>query len=95
MNHKVSSVKNQKLCGGCWAFSSTGAVASAWAIKYNQLYNLSQQELLDCSYMNKGCKGGSMDLAFKYIMNNGLIATLPILLNLQQSHCIFIIYKGD
>jgi|GEM_PF-6113822 len=38
--HKVSSVKNQEKCGGCWAFSSTGAVESAYAIKNNVLYNL-------------------------------------------------------
>ena len=73
-NHKVSSVKNQEKCGGCWAFSSSGAVESAWAIQHNVVYNLSQQELIDCStdYGNKGCSGGSMDLGFKYIIDNGL-----------------------
>ncbi len=77
-NHKVSSVKNQEHCGGCWAFSSTGAVESAWAIKNNVLYNLSQQELIDCSsdYGNHGCEGGSMDLGFQYIIDNGLCTNL-------------------
>ena len=72
--YKVSSVKNQLKCGACWAFSSSEAVESAWAIKHNQLYNLSQQELIDCSttYGNRGCNGGSMDAAFKYIIDNGL-----------------------
>ena len=70
--NKISTVKNQGQCGGCWAFSSVGAVESAWAIKYNTLYNLSEQELIDCSSKNHGCEGGSMDLAFEYIMNNGL-----------------------
>tara|TARA_Y100000389_G_C17430382_1_gene502211 strand:+ start:249 stop:1106 length:858 start_codon:yes stop_codon:yes gene_type:complete len=69
---KVSSVKNQESCGSCWAFSSVGAVESAWAIKHNILYSLSEQELIDCSTQNHGCEGGSMDLAFKYIINNGL-----------------------
>ena len=68
---KVSPVKNQGSCGSCWAFSSVGAVESAWAIKYNTLYNLSEQELIDCSSKNHGCEGGSMDLAFQYIINNG------------------------
>ena len=77
-NHKVSSVKNQERCGGCWAFSSSGAVESAWAIKNNVLYNLSQQELIDCSsdYGNHGCEGGSMDLGFQYIIDNGLCTNL-------------------
>ena len=76
-NH-VSSVKNQGDCGSCWSFSSTGAVESAWSIKKNVLYNLSQQELMDCSMMygNRGCQGGSMDGAFQYIMKNGICLNL-------------------
>ncbi len=72
--YKVSSVKNQGHCGGCWAFSSSGAVESIWAIQKNILYNLSQQELIDCStdLGNKGCRGGSMELGFQYIIQNGL-----------------------
>ena len=38
-NNKVSSVKDQEKCGGCWAFSSSEAVESAWAIQNNVLYN--------------------------------------------------------
>ena len=70
--YKVSSVKNQGHCGACWAFSAVGAVESAWAIKHNVLYNLSEQELVDCSSQNNGCEGGEMDLAFEFIMNKSL-----------------------
>jgi len=76
INYKVSSVKNQGTCGSCWAFSSVGAVESAWAIKNNILYNLSQQELIDCSFLDRGCNGGSMDLAFLFIKNHGLCTNL-------------------
>ena len=73
---KVSPVKNQGDCGSCWAFSSVGAVESAWAIKHNTLYNLSEQELIDCSSENHGCEGGSMVKAFQYIIDNGLCSNL-------------------
>lgn len=88
-NHKVSSVKNQGHCGGCWAFSSSGAIESAWAIKNNVLYNLSQQELIDCStdYGNKGCQGGSMDLGFKYVIDNGLCTNLSYPYQATEQEC--------
>jgi C1A family cysteine protease len=70
----ISSVKNQLDCGSCWAFSASEAIEGEWYLKYNQLYNLSEQELVDCSgYLgNMGCGGGSMDAAFEYVIQNGL-----------------------
>jgi len=85
--YKVSSVKNQAQCGGCWAFSSVGAVESAWAIKHNTLYNLSEQELIDCSSENHGCEGGSMELAFQYIIDNGLCSNLSYPYIAEDGQC--------
>jgi C1A family cysteine protease len=71
---KVSPVKNQASCGSCWAFSATGAMESAAAIKTGVLPLLSEQQLVDCSrkYGNQGCNGGWMAQAFKYTVENGL-----------------------
>jgi len=85
--YKVSSVKNQGQCGSCWAFSSVGAVESAWAIKHNTLYNLSEQELIDCSSENNGCEGGSMDLAFQYIIENGLCSNISYPYTAEDGQC--------
>ncbi|NWH72252.1 CATO protein, partial [Piaya cayana] len=54
-------------CGGCWAFSVVGGIESAYAIKGNNLEELSVQQVIDCSYNNYGCNGGSTVSALSWL----------------------------
>ncbi len=74
----VSAIRDQGQCGSCWSFSGTSTLESAVAIKSGKLYDLSEQQGVDCStikngYSNMGCNGGMYDTLWKYVTdNNGL-----------------------
>jgi cathepsin L len=74
----VTPVKNQRLCGSCWAFSSLGALEGAVAIATGTLQSLSEGQLIDCSRPqgNAGCDGGLITQAYQYILSNGGVASL-------------------
>lgn len=71
----VNPVRDQGQCGSCWAFATTANAESVWAISSGQLYDLSEEFLVDCAsgigYLNMGCNGGQPDSAMKYMINNG------------------------
>eukprot|EP01025_Chloroclados_australasicus_P052650 TRINITY_DN6146_c0_g1_i1.p1 TRINITY_DN6146_c0_g1~~TRINITY_DN6146_c0_g1_i1.p1 ORF type:complete len:474 (+),score=43.42 TRINITY_DN6146_c0_g1_i1:155-1576(+) len=66
----VTNIKNQEQCGSCWAFSATASVESVNAQFGEPLISLSEQEILDCDHAEDACQGGTMDAAFKFVIQN-------------------------
>jgi hypothetical protein len=71
----VTPVKNQGRCGGCWSFSVTATIESAYNISGHPLTNFSEQLLLSCDTVkhggtDDGCDGGDPAAAFSWQMYN-------------------------
>lgn len=79
----TTNIKNQGLCGCCWAVSVAGAVESALMItnqtsRYDSedKNSLSVQQMISCDKQELGCQGGNILMATRYVwehddFNNG------------------------
>ncbi|PRP89492.1 cysteine proteinase [Planoprotostelium fungivorum] len=66
----VGAVRNQGSCGCCWAFASTGALESTWAVAYGQnVLALSEQQIVSCGEA-RGCQGGNNGIAYDFVQSN-------------------------
>eukprot|EP00462_Mataza_sp_D1_P003995 CAMPEP_0175097548 /NCGR_PEP_ID=MMETSP0086_2-20121207/5348_1 /TAXON_ID=136419 /ORGANISM="Unknown Unknown, Strain D1" /LENGTH=371 /DNA_ID=CAMNT_0016371071 /DNA_START=39 /DNA_END=1154 /DNA_ORIENTATION=- len=77
----VTDVKNQEMCGSCWAFASTETIESHVQIATGKLLELSPQQITACTPNLQhcggtgGCSGAIAELAFDYVHTNGGLAT--------------------
>lgn len=65
-------VRDQGMCGSCWAFATSGAIEGYYSKLTGKYEKLSPQYLIDCSKENKGCDGGDFDPAFDFIKKSGI-----------------------
>lgn len=63
--------RDQSQCGSCWAFATVAALEGQLLIK-NDNTDLSEQELVDCTGNQPGCKGGWYHLSFGYVQSQGI-----------------------
>ena len=59
----ITSIKQQGLCGSCYAFAAVAAIEAAYNIQHNfdgkQGKLFSEQQFVDCDPLG-GCSGGTM-----------------------------------
>jgi C1A family cysteine protease len=76
----VTSIKNQRKCGSCYAFATAAVMESLYAIKTKSQnpIDFSPQQLIDCSSNgNNGCSGGNFPPSIRFLLGQGgKIATL-------------------
>lgn len=81
----VGPVKDQLMCGSCWAYGALGPIESALAIRTGTLTLLPEQFIVDCAWTNGtgssggnfGCDGGDPDIGALEIIRKygGVIPT--------------------
>jgi cathepsin L len=75
----ITPIKNQGMCGSCWAFSAIEGIESHYVIArrkqkpYTELVELSVQHVLDCTFISDGggCYNGYESSAYRTVMKNG------------------------
>ena len=74
-----TGVKNQNLCGGCWAFAATEVIESHYAIaQKREPIVLSPQTFINCVQNPRecggtgGCEGATSEMAFNYTREHGI-----------------------
>jgi cathepsin L len=74
----LTAVKDQGMCGSCWAHATTEGIESYWAIKTGNLFTLSQQQITSCTPNPQecggsgGCNGATAQVGMEYIKSVGL-----------------------
>ena len=72
-SHKsLSPVKDQGKCNSCYAFGAISGLEAHNILKKNNHSTFSEQEILDCSNVNKACSGGQPFMVFDYIKQHGI-----------------------
>jgi len=95
----VTPVKNQGLCGNCWAWAAAADIEASWYLAGNDLVTVSAQQMSSCAPDSLCCVGGVMATGFDYVIENGGIATeddYPFVDGMGKcSECLTVLSVGD
>jgi cathepsin L len=76
----TTPVKNQGMCGSCWAFASATTLESHVALQTGVLFELSPQQLVSCAPNQQhcggfgGCGGATAEIAYDLVMDKGIVS---------------------
>ena len=90
----VNPVKNQGMCGSCWAFSATSSIEGHHFIQTGSLLSLSEQEIVDCDTSSYGCNGGWQSNAMNYVKTHGQELETDYPYTARDGTCKFSAAKG-
>lgn len=84
----ITPVKDQRLCGSCWAFAAVGALEAHIGLHDGNVVDLSVQQLIDCATDgNNGCHGGVDVFAYKYMQRVGVRTAQAYPYEAQEGEC--------
>lgn len=66
-------------CTASWAIATASAMSNRFCISDPQAYGdlmLSPQQLLSCDVQNRGCDGGDIDTAWRFVEQQGLVSEM-------------------
>jgi len=87
----VTPVKKQHNCGACYAFAAAANLESLFFLKYGELVNLSEQQIVNCNPYAVGCRGGNIGYVFKYLQKSpGLGLETSSRYIARQETCAFV-----
>jgi C1A family cysteine protease len=70
---KVTSVKNQGVCGACYSFASIANFESLLLIDGLGAFDLSENNAKECNYDEAGCGGGSFEQMANWFAQSGVV----------------------
>ncbi|HEY3496593.1 MAG TPA: C1 family peptidase [Polyangiaceae bacterium] len=73
---KLSPVRNQEMCGSCWAFAALGAYEGSQALLNDDRLDLSEQQMVNCvpahpSTGGDNCRGNMPAVALDWMTSSG------------------------
>jgi len=75
----TTPVKNQRMCGSCWAFAAAEVLETHIALNTDVLFSISPQQFVDCAPNpdncggTGGCDGSTSELAFDFASKHGIV----------------------